>query len=100
MTTTTRPVRHAVTWTPAEPSLPLLYWLPSLARQAAEYPPALLAKRRAAFLRQIAERDSVRAGYEARLAAIDAALGQEWDRETRNNLIEEKAEILMALEKE
>ena len=58
------------------------------------YPPDLLAARRAAFVAQLHN------PMTARLAAIDHALGQEYDLETVNNLLEEKAEILAYLEKE
>jgi hypothetical protein len=60
------------------------------------YPPELLAKRRAWFVQQIRVYSTP---IEARLAAIDARLGETTDLETVNNLLEEKAEILIELEK-
>lgn len=60
-----------------------------------EYPERLLAERRAAFVRQIEAHP-----IEARLAAIDAALSEPLDMETVNNLLEEKAELLIRLENE
>jgi hypothetical protein len=61
------------------------------------YPPELLAARRAEFVQQVREHDDL---LESRLAAIDNALGEIDDRETVNNLLEEKAEIMKQLEKE
>jgi hypothetical protein len=71
----------------------LIAALKSLANIDAPYPEALLAKRRAWFLAML---DTP---LEARLAAIDARLGETNDLETVNNLLEEKAEILIELEK-
>jgi hypothetical protein len=78
------------------------------------YPPEMLAARRADFLARIAVYNAAAAvgvtaeiatdgelasPLEARRAAIDNALGEVWDRETVNNLLEEKAEIQNSLEK-
>jgi hypothetical protein len=77
------------------------------------YPADMLAKRRAEFLARIAVHNAAAAvgvpaeiatdgelasPLEARLAAIDNALGEVYDRETVNNLLEEKAEILASLD--
>jgi hypothetical protein len=72
----------------------LLIILARLARVTTrEYPIVLYQMRRETFLAML---DTP---LEARLAAIDAALGSEYDLETVNNLLEEKAEILVELEK-
>jgi hypothetical protein len=73
----------------------LLDLFDKIAEFKGNYPPELLAARRAAFVQQIHEHDNP---LESRLAAIDNALGEINDRETVNNLLEEKAEILTALE--
>lgn len=69
--------------------------LDALKRLPCEYPAELLAARRIAYLRQAHELCNP---LEARLAAIDTALGQSLDVETVNNLLEEKAEIMIRLE--
>jgi hypothetical protein len=56
-----------------------------------------IAARRAALVAQVREQNNP---LEARLAAIDTALGAGLDMETVNNLLEEKAEILNKLEQE
>jgi hypothetical protein len=79
----------------------LTYWLAWGRHQTPAYPPDMQAARRAAFIEQIhAMQPDECDGPEARLAAIDNALGQEYDLETVNNLLEEKAELQIQLEKE
>jgi hypothetical protein len=79
----------------------LMQLLEALADMNPVYPAELKHARRAAFLAQIhAMQPDDCDGPEARLAAIDNALGQEYDLETVNNLLEEKAELQIQLEKE
>lgn len=60
-------------------------------RRVSEYPTALYAARREWFVEQV---QALTHPIEARLAAIDAALGEEYDQEVVNNLIEEKSELI------
>jgi hypothetical protein len=69
----------------------------ALAAATNDYPADLLQARRAWWQKQIRECNNP---LEQRLAAIDAALGSGLDMETVNNLLEEKAEILITLGKE
>lgn len=66
----TSPVKRTVTTAPPVYHPPLTYWLPSLARVQAEYPPELLAATRAAYVakvRQMNDPDGSDTGMEAQL---------------------------------